>query len=70
MYQTENNDTGSLKVGTSAGEHVWAVGDQLKIGDRQLKVTYVMGKGDRCHICCKGGGIMPIGVVKYEIIEQ
>jgi hypothetical protein len=76
-----NNDTGSLKVGTAAGDKAWKVGDKLKIvggvdGDitqgegKTRAVTYVMGKGEKCHLCFKGQGPLPLGEVVIELVEE
>ena len=66
-FTVENNDTGSLKVGTSAGDYKWEVGSEFTIGDKNYKVSYIMGKGEKCHLCCKGCGIFPVGSVTYTI---
>ena len=79
-FKTMNNDTGSLKVGTSAGDHKWDVGQTLKIiggveGDpsqgesKTRKVTYVMGKGANTHLCFKGQGPLPLGEVTFELVD-
>ena len=77
-YTTTNNDDGSLKVGTSAGTRDWKVGDQIQIqGEGKIRqVTYIMGKGEKCHLCFGKGtklgnqGKVPQGEVTYEIVGE
>jgi hypothetical protein len=67
--KTTNNDTGSLKVGTSAGDHVWEVGQKVKIGERTVTITYIMGRGEKTHICFgKQGFRCPEGEVEYSVV--
>lgn len=69
--RTTNNDKGSLKVGLSAGGKVWAIGDKLAIdgeGAKVRTVTFVMGKGEKTHLCFKGQGEVPMGEVEFELI--
>ena len=65
MYQTINNSTGSLKVGTSA-PRAWKVGDVFYVGPKEYKVSYVMGREAKTHVCCKGYGPLPVGKVVYS----
>ena len=64
-----NNDTGSLKVGKE-GINL-KVGDKIRIvgEDKTRTISYIMGKEDRTHICCKGCGPFPIGEVQYEVVS-
>ena len=64
-----NNDTGSLKVGTSAGDHIWAAGQKIQVETKLYTLTYVMGKGEKCHVCAKGCGPFPLGTVSYSIVN-
>ena len=67
MVQITNNDTGSLKVGL-AGAHL-KVGDSVQIrGEVSPRcISYIMGAGERTHICCKGTGPMPVGEVEVDL---
>ena len=69
MFTTENNDTGSLKVGTTAGDHVWEVGQSFQIEEKVYKVSYIMGKEAKMHLCCKGCGPLPVGAVEYQLVK-
>lgn len=64
----ENNDTGSLKA---PGATV-AVGDLVQITGEKTprKVTYIMGAGDRQHLCFRGTGKVPTGPVEFEILAD
>ena len=68
MAKTNNNDTGSLKVGVVPCK----VGDSIQIeGEKTPRlVTYIMGKGEKCHACCAGTGPFPMGEVVFEILAQ
>lgn len=72
MFKTNNDrDTGSLKVGTTAGDHEWAAGQKIKIaGDKVRTITFVMGQGEKTHLCFKTQGPVPKGVVEYELVEE
>jgi hypothetical protein len=72
MFRTFNNDTGSLKVGLSAGNRQWKIGDKIRIeGEGKVRtVTYVMGSGQRTHLCFKGQGTLPLGEVMFQIVEE
>ena len=63
---TVNNDTGSLKANVPA-----SVGDLIQIeGERNpRKITYIMGMGEKQHLCCKGTGPFPIGPVEFIVIK-
>jgi hypothetical protein len=72
MFKVVNNDTGSLKVGLVAGTKKWQVGDKIKIeGENKVRTTtYVMGSGERTHLCFKGQGPLPLGEVVFQIVEE
>ncbi len=65
MFKAINNDTGSLKAGVN-GEG-FKVGDEIKInGENKVrKISYIMGKGEKCHFCMKGTGPVPVGDVEW-----
>ncbi len=69
MAQTNNNDTGSLKVGNLLGE--LAVGDRIQIeGEAKPRtITFLMGKGDKLHVCAKGSGKFPLGLVEISKVS-
>ena len=70
--KTTSNDTGSLKVGTTAGDHVWTKGDRLQIlGEAKVRtVTFVMGNpGEKLHLCFKSQGIVPTGELEYTLVD-
>lgn len=71
MFKAINNDEGSLKVGISAGDHVWAIGQTIRIlgENKTRKVTYMMGEGEKKHLCFKGQGKVEVGEVEYEIVD-
>lgn len=60
-----NNDTGSLLIGSVEAK----VGDTLFIeGEGKGRtITYLMGKGEKQHACCKGSGPFPEGLVTFSI---
>lgn len=66
-------DTGSLKVGTSAGDHKWVAGQKIRLAnENQLRtLTYVMGSGEKTHIVAKGSGPFPTGErIEYSIVGE
>ncbi len=69
MASTINNDTGSLKVGNVLGE--WHVGDRIQIeGEAKPRtISYVMGKGEKQHVCTKSFGPFPLGNVEFSRVE-
>lgn len=72
MFNTINNDDGSLKVGISAGDISFKVGDRIKLlGEAKVRtVTFVMGKGEKTHLCFKAQGKLPMGEVSYEMVGE
>lgn len=65
-------DTGSLKVGTSAGSHKWEPGQVIRLAgeDKLRKISYVMGNGEKTHVVAKGTGPFPTGdAIQYEIVQ-
>jgi len=76
MFITNNNDSGSLKVGLSAGSKVWKVGDKIRIlgEDKVRTVTFIMPQNkpqsEKLHLCFKGQGRLPEGEVSYEVVED
>jgi hypothetical protein len=70
MAKIINNDTGSLKVGSSLGK--LAVGQKLQlVGEQKVRtITYVMGEGEKQHVCAKGTGPFPIGDVEVELVVE
>lgn len=67
-----NNDNGSLNVGNVLPNKVWAKGDKIQIegeGDKIRTVTFVMGSGEKQHICFKGQGPLPKGSdVRFRLV--
>lgn len=73
MFTTINaKDTGSLNVGTTAGTKSWKEGDKLEIlGEGKVRtVTFVMGKGEKTHLCFKGQGKVPLGEVSFSVVGE
>jgi len=70
MASTTNNDTGSLKVG-AAGAGL-KVGDKIQVaGEKAARtITYLMGTGDRLHVCARGTGPFPTGEVSWEQVTD
>jgi hypothetical protein len=66
MAKVLNNDTGSLKVG-KAGENL-KVGDKIRISgeDKIRTISYIMGAGEKTHVCTKGFGPFPLGEVEFS----
>jgi hypothetical protein len=66
MKTVQNNDTGSLHVGNveiSVGSEI-----QIEGEGKTRKVTYLMGKGEKTHACCKGSGPFPEGLVTFSVV--
>jgi hypothetical protein len=57
----QGNDDGSLKVGSALPNHTWAKGQKIQLeGEPQPRtISYVMGKGDKTHLCTAGFGKFP-----------
>lgn len=68
---TNNRDTGSLGVGLVAGTKEWRPGEKIQIeGEANTRtVTWVMGKGEKIHLCAKGTGAFPLGEVRFRIVS-
>ncbi len=64
MYKTENRDSGSLKVGVN-GDGL-KVGDTLFINGKAMKISWIMGKGEKMCCCFKGCGPVPTGEVTWS----
>lgn len=72
LHVQDNNDNGSLKVGLSAGTKVWGQGDKIQIegeGEKIRTVTFVMGSGEKTHLCFAKQGPLPKGAVDYRIVS-
>jgi hypothetical protein len=65
-----NNDTGSLKVG-AAGANL-KKGDKIRIAGETADrvISYVMGAGEKTHVCTKGFGPFPLGEVEWEASQD
>lgn len=68
---SNTKDTGSLNVGNSAGRE-FKVGEKIQIlseGAKIRTITYVMGKGEKQHLCFKGQGPVPLAEsVEYRVL--
>jgi hypothetical protein len=72
LHIQDNNDNGSLKVGLSAGTKVWGKGDKIELSTEPGKVrtvTFVMGQGEKTHLCFAKQGPLPKGQVDYRIVS-
>jgi hypothetical protein len=72
LHVQDNNDNGSLKVGVSAGNKIWAKGDKIQIegeGEKIRTVTFVMGSGEKTHLCFAKQGPVAKGQVDYRIVS-
>lgn len=68
LVREVNKDSGSLFIGDLA---VVAKGDLIQIQDETAprRITYVMGEGSRCHVCCKGTGPFDTGRITFKVIK-
>lgn len=72
-FKTINlKDSGSLNVGNSAGRE-FKVGEKIQLlseGSKVRTITYVMGKGEKQHLCFKGQGPVPTGSepLEYRVV--
>lgn len=71
MKTNNLRDTGSLHVGVSGGATKWEKGMKIQIaGEPAVRtISYVMGLGEKTHLCCKGTGPMPLGEVEYSLVD-
>ena len=67
LLVADNDDPGSLHIGNVPAKE----GDQLQVeGETKIRIiSFLMGKGDKCHACTKGFGVFPTGPVSYKLIK-